>query len=117
DDQPFFALLAVSAPHVPPETAESHRTAFPDDKAPRKPSFDEADLADKPKALKDQAVPLTPAVQSHIDETYRAVRQSLLSVADGLEALIKTLTETGEISNTYVLLTSDNGWMRGEHRI
>lgn len=117
DDQPFFGFLAVSAPHVPPEPAERHLAAFPDDKAPRKPSFDEADLSDKPKMLRDQATPLTPAMGREIDATYRGMRQSLLAVEDAMETLLKTLTEMGELSKTYIFLTSDNGWMRGEHRI
>lgn len=117
DDQPFFALLSVSAPHVPPEPAARHLTAFPGERAPRKPSFDEADLSDKPKALREQARPITRQQAIEIDETYRSMRQSLLAVEDSIEALLKSLSETGEISRTYVFLTSDNGWMRGEHRI
>jgi len=117
DDQPFFAFLAVSAPHVPPEPADRHLDAFPDEKAPRKPSYDESDLGDKPKMLRDQATLLTLAIGRDIDTTYRAMRQSLLSVEDAMESLLKTLAETGELENTYIFLTSDNGWMRGEHRI
>jgi len=117
DARPFFALLAVSAPHIPPEPAERHLKAFPGETAPRKPSFDEADLSDKPKALRDQATPITKAQAAEIDATYRSMKQSLLSVEDAMETLIRTLTETGELSRTYVFLTSDNGWMRGEHRI
>jgi N-acetylglucosamine-6-sulfatase len=117
DDQPFFALLTVSAPHVPPEPAARHLDAFPNETAPRKPSFDEADLSDKPKALREQATPITRAQAAEIDRTYRAMKQSLLSVEDAVETVIKTLTETGELAGTYVFLTSDNGWMRGEHRI
>ncbi|MBX7183907.1 MAG: sulfatase-like hydrolase/transferase, partial [Vicinamibacteria bacterium] len=115
--RPFFALLAVSAPHIPPEPAARHLAAFPGEKAPRKPSFDEADLSDKPKALRDQATPLTRAQGEEIDATYRSMKQSLLSVEDAVEKLVKTLSETGELSRTYIFLTSDNGWMRGEHRI
>jgi N-acetylglucosamine-6-sulfatase len=117
DDRPFFAFFSVSAPHVPPEPAERHLTAFPDEKAPRKPSFDETDLKDKPKALRDQAKALTAAEKGEIDATYRAMKQSLLSVEDAIEALLKTLAETGELDKTYIFVTSDNGWMRGEHRI
>lgn len=115
--RPFFALFAVGAPHVPPEPAERHRDSFPGDKAPRKPSYDERDLSDKPKMLQDQAIPLSPAIEREIDTTYREMKQSLLSVEDALEALLKALAEVGELSNTYIFLTSDNGWMRGEHRI
>ena len=117
DRRPFFALLAVSAPHVPPEPAARHLTAFPGEKAARKPSFDEADLSDKPKALREQAAPLTRNQQEEIDETWRAMRRSLLSVEDSMEALIGTLGELDELSNTYIFLASDNGWFRGEHRI
>jgi len=115
--RPFFALLAVSAPHIPPEPAERHLKAYPGEKAPRKPSFDEADLSDKPKALRDQATPLTRAQAEEIDATYRSMKQSLLSVEDAVERLIQTLGETGQLSRTWIFLTSDNGWMRGEHRI
>lgn len=115
--RPFFALLAVSAPHIPPEPAERHLLAYPGEKAPRKPSFDEADLSDKPKALRDQATPITRAQAEEIDATYRSMKQSLLSVEDAMETLIRTLDEKGELSRTWIFLTSDNGWMRGEHRI
>jgi N-acetylglucosamine-6-sulfatase len=118
DDQPFFALLSLSAPHVPPEPAERHKDAFPGDVAPRKPSYDEADLKDKPKALQEQAKPLTPADHREIDATYRAMRQSLLAVEDAIESLTQDARrDFGERSKTYIFLTSDNGWMRGEHRI
>lgn len=117
DEQPFFAFLSLSSPHVPVEPAERHKDAFPEDRAPRKPSFDEADLKDKPAKLREQAVPITPRVAREIDATYRGMRQSMLAVEDAMEALLKTLTETGELSRTYIFFTSDNGWHRGEHRI
>ncbi len=115
--QPFFAYLALSAPHVPPEPAARHRQTFPEDKAPRKPSFNEKDLSDKPRALQEQAEPLTPWWDREIDTTYREMRQSLLSVEEAMDELLKTLEQTGDLSNTYIFFTSDNGWFRGEHRI
>jgi arylsulfatase A-like enzyme len=117
DDQPFFAFLSLSTPHVPTEPAARHRDAFPGEKAPRKPSYDESDLSDKPERLREQATPLTPAIGREIDATYRGMRQSMLAVEDVIESMLKTLAETSELSNTWVFLTSDNGWFRGEHRI
>ena len=117
DDQPFFAFLSLSSPHVPLEPAERHKGAFPEDKAPRKPSFDEVDLKDKPERLREQATPITPAMAREIDATYRGMRQSMLAVEDAMESLLKALSQTGELSNTYIFFTSDNGWHRGEHRI
>lgn len=116
-DKPFFAFLSLSAPHVPPEPAERYLKEFAGETAPRKPSYDEADLSDKPKALREQSQPLTKADVLQIDLTYREMKASLLSVEDAMEALIKTLTETGELSRTFIFFTSDNGWFRGEHRI
>lgn len=116
-DRPFFAYLALSAPHVPPEPAARHLSAFSEDKAPRKPSFNEEDLSDKPRALQEQAEPLTPRWDREIDKTYREMRQSLLSVEEAMDALVQTLEEVDELSNTYIFFTSDNGWFRGEHRI
>lgn len=117
DDQPFFAFLSLSSPHVPTEPATRHLEAFPGEKAPRKPSYDESDLSDKPERLREQATPLTPAIGREIDATYRGMRQSMLAVEDVMESMFKILAETSELSNTWVFLTSDNGWFRGEHRI
>lgn len=117
DDQPFFAFLSLSSPHVPPEPAARHLQAFVGDTAPRKPSYDEKDISDKPERLREQATPLTPAIGREIDATYRGMRQSMLAVEDVMESMLKTLSETGELSNTWVFFTSDNGWFRGEHRI
>lgn len=117
DEEPFFAFLSLSSPHVPTEPAARHLEAFPGDTAPRKPSYDEKDISDKPERLREQATPLTPAIGREIDATYRGMRQSMLAVEDAVESMLKTLSETGELSNTWIFFTSDNGWLRGEHRI
>jgi hypothetical protein len=41
----------------------------------------------------------------------------MLSVEDLLEQTITTLRETGELDNTYIFFTSDNGFHLGEHRL
>lgn len=117
DPRPFFAFLAVSAPHVPPEPAARHRDAFPGSSAPRKRSYDEADLSDKPKALQEQAKPLSAADGRDIDVTYRGMRQSLLAVEEAIEAVRKSLAAARLAERTWIFVTSDNGWHRGEHRI
>ena len=42
---------------------------------------------------------------------------SLPAVDDGVEDIIGALRRTGELDNTYVIFTSDHGFMQGEHRI
>jgi hypothetical protein len=58
--------------------------------------------------------------QSVIDTTtteYRQGLRSMLSVEDLLRQTITTLQETGELNNTYIFFTSDNGVHRGQHRV
>ncbi len=41
----------------------------------------------------------------------------MLAVDEAVGRLIDALRESGELENTYVFFTSDNGWHAGEHRL
>ena len=41
--------------------------------------------------------------------------RSLMSVDDGVGMLLDALTETGQLDNTLIIFTSDNGYLLGEH--
>jgi N-acetylglucosamine-6-sulfatase len=41
----------------------------------------------------------------------------MLSVEDLLDDVIASLSETGELDNTYIFFTSDNGYHLGQHRM
>ena len=41
----------------------------------------------------------------------------LKGVDDLVEGVVSKLKSAGELSDTYVFFTSDNGWHHGEHRI
>jgi arylsulfatase A-like enzyme len=83
---------------------------------PSKPSFNEADVADKPSYMRANPR-LTEAATDRIRRSYRGRLESLLAVDEAVEKLVGTLRDTGELDNTYVLFTSDNGFFFGEHRI
>jgi arylsulfatase A-like enzyme len=51
------------------------------------------------------------------DKLYRNRARSLLEVDDVMERLYTTLQETGELDNTYIIFTSDNGFHFAEHRL
>ena len=73
-------------------------------------------MSDKPAWL--QAKPLlTPAQQAKIDQRYRKRIQSLQAVDRGLGQLISTLKKNGQLDNTYIVFTSDNGFHLGNHRL
>lgn len=117
DSQPFFAFLSLGAPHTPTAPAARHLSAYPGATAPRGPSFNEADIFDKPRWFQDQSPLMDGATIAEIDADYRGSLQALLAVEDAMDDLFQTLDQLGESSNTYVFFTSDNGLHRGEHRL
>jgi len=52
-----------------------------------------------------------------IETLYRRRLRPLQATDDMVEALIKSLKETGQLNNTYVIYSSDNGFRMGEHRL
>jgi len=114
--QPFFLYLAPYAPHEPATPAPRHAEALPAATASRSPSFDEADVGDKPSYVRDSPG-LSPDLVRQIDEIYRERLQSLLAVDEMVAALVGTLRASGQLDNTYVFFASDNGFHLGEHRL
>jgi arylsulfatase A-like enzyme len=115
-NKPFFAYLAVYAPHAPATPAPKDVNLFPGAQAPRTPSYNEADVSDKPAWV--QAKPLMDAAtQAKADALYRKRIQSLQAVDRSIGQLISTLKKNGQLANTYIVFTSDNGYHMGEHRL
>jgi len=131
DPEPFFMHVAPTAPHdsdandtdannaedqetVTP--AERHRDTFADKEAPRPSSFNEEDVSDKPSWI-GKTDPLSDDEISLIDDRYRKRLESMLAVEEMVASLIEELEAAGELENTYIFFTSDNGWFQGEHRI
>jgi N-acetylglucosamine-6-sulfatase len=125
--QPFFVSLAVLAPHTDrpdhlddngalPDPALRHQGAFADEPLPPAPSFNEADVSDKPAFIR-QLPPLDRRAVTRVQASYRARLASLLAVDDAVGAVIAALQRAGELDDTVVILTSDNGYFHGEHRI
>ncbi len=116
EDQPFFAYVAPTAPHGPATPAERHKGAFADEEAPRPPSFNEEDVSDKPSGIRTSD-PLSEQDISEIDVLYKRRLESMLAVDEMVGSLVEELEAAGELDNTYIFFTSDNGFEQGEHRI
>jgi N-acetylglucosamine-6-sulfatase len=129
--QPFFLWLTYTAPHIgapdpnpnPPgdcdgaaKPAPRHAHAFDSEPLPKLPNFNEADVSDKPPKIRN--LPRLNADQvTDIQRKYRCELESLLSVDEGVKKIVDALTASGELSNTLLVFTSDNGYFHGEHRI
>jgi len=116
DGQPFFAYVSVYAPHSPATPAPRHANLFPNAKAPRTPNFNEEDVSDKPEYIRSR-LPLTETQIVQIDALYRKRLQSLQAVDEMIGKLVVTLRATGQLDNTYIFFSSDNGFHLGNHRL
>ncbi len=115
DTTPFFLYLAPFAPHAPASHALRHADRFADVEFPRPPSHNETDVSDKPAWLRD--VPLLTTEQvGQVDENQRKRLRSLLPVLEMFTGLVESL-QAHDALDTYILITSDNGWFAGEHRL
>jgi arylsulfatase A-like enzyme len=128
--QPFFLWLTYTAPHNggppnpnPPQNCESAAKPAPRDAhafdnapLPKPPNFNETDVSDKPQSI--QNLPrLNPTEIATIQRKYRCELESLLSVDVGVQKVVNALKQKGELDNTLLIYTSDNGFFHGEHRI
>lgn len=114
--QPFFAFVSYISPHGPATPAPRHAGAFLGMPFTTGPAFNEADISDKPQWLKLNPL-LTPAAIQDITTLREKRYESLLSVDEGIQRLVERLQQSGELSRTYVIFTSDNGWHMGEHQL
>lgn len=114
--KPFFAYVAYISPHGPATPAPRHAGKFLGMPFLPGPAFNEADITDKPQWLKLNPLLTTSAIQA-IAALREKRHESLLSVDEGIQRLVGVLQQSGELSRTYVVFTSDNGWHMGEHQL
>jgi N-acetylglucosamine-6-sulfatase len=125
---PFFLWLPFNAPHGtrrPGPDCGSHN-AEPKDTAafdrfrrvplPRPPSFNEANVSDKPRAIRG-----LPRIGhrdlARIELGWHCTLATMSTVDRGVGRLMRTLKRTGQLRRTIVFYLSDNGFYFGEHRI
>ena len=115
-NKPFFAYVTPIAPHTPAKPAPRDLHAFDGEKAPRLPSFNEKDVLDKPPWI--QSLPILTSTQiAAIDKRHEKRVETLQALDLLVEGVANKLQSSGQLSNTYIVFTSDNGYHLGEHRI
>jgi arylsulfatase A-like enzyme len=116
EGEPFFLYVLPYNPHSPSVAAPRHEGMFADAELPRPPSFDEADVSDKPAFIR-QLPPLDQDQIAYLEYEYRKRIASLQAIDDMVESIVATLRDTGQLDNTYVIYSSDNGFHLGQHRL
>jgi N-acetylglucosamine-6-sulfatase len=113
--QPLFLYFAPKAPHEPATPAPRDVGSFSNLPPYRPPSYNEDDVSDKPAYI--QATHKLSAQDIADEDQFRIDQYETLQAADDAVAeIVAALTDTGRLSNTMIVFTSDNGLMWGEHR-
>ena len=121
---PFFLMVGTNAPHGEkgrkfsdrnPRPAKRHVGRFESLRLPDIPSFNEADVSDKPEFL--QVPRIKGKGRRELRDRYRGRLESLLSVDEMVTGLLAELRRRNELRNTLFIFTSDNGFLLGEHRL
>lgn len=113
--EPLFLYFAPPAPHSaaggPPIPAPQDLTA-PVTLSPPPPNVNEADVSDKPSYIRW----LDPIPATRLRRWRKAQARSLYAEDRAIDAILTTIAETRDLSNTLVVFISDNGFANGSHR-
>lgn len=126
-DEPWFLTVAPIAPHSnwvydeknnksyvsAPLSAPRHEHMFLDYKIPRTANFNRP-IKGGPDWVGD-LTPLNDSVIAYNDFWQRSRLQSLQAVDELLRDLVVALDAAGELDNTYVFYTTDNGYHLSQH--
>jgi N-acetylglucosamine-6-sulfatase len=115
--KPWFLEWAPAAPHMQAVPEPDHAHDFDSLPSWRPPSYNESDVSDKPGWMQTN-VPLMPKrEQTALDDFRRRQYDTLMSVDDWVGSLVTALADSGQLANTLIVFTSDNGYYWGEHRL
>jgi arylsulfatase A-like enzyme len=117
DDAPFYVWASDLAPHdrvigdrvTPPVPAPRHRGTLAGARNParRAPSY--------ARRIDHGPAPAHHVGRRWLQRLFEARIESLQAVDEGVRDIVRTLRRTGELSRTYIVFTSDNGFLMGEH--
>ncbi|XP_061430140.1 N-acetylglucosamine-6-sulfatase-like [Lethenteron reissneri] len=110
---PFFMMLSTSAPHSPWDAAPQFQNSFVGTKAPRDGSFN-VHGKDKHWLIQQAKTPMSNDSINFLDNAFRKRWQTLLSVDELVERLVKKLSSLNLLNSTYIFFSSDNGYHSGQ---
>lgn len=127
EESPFFLTVAPIAPHSnwvfdakhnatylsAPQVAYRHEHLFHDYHIPRKASFNKPIRGGA--SWTGNLAELNNSVVAYNDFYQRQRLRALQPVDEMLHELVKMLEEAGELENTYILYSTDNGYHISQH--
>lgn len=115
-ESPFLMVLAPPACHAPFTPAPKNKGMFSNVTAPRTASFNRFDKKDLPKHWLMQTQPrkMTEETIQKVDEMFRNRWRTLVSVDTMIDKVIQALVQYKMMDDTFIILTSDNGFHMGQ---
>jgi N-acetylglucosamine-6-sulfatase len=110
-------VLAHKAVHQPCLPAERHRGIYQDQPLPHRPN-EKDDLTGKP-VLQHDSGPEPPGHTAHgvSEKQIREMLECIQSVDDGVGKILDALQKSGQLDNTFIVFSSDNGYFFNEHNL
>lgn len=113
EDEPLFLFISLMDGHMPMTPMQRHvdDPRCEDVKPWTGPAFNEADVSDKPSHI--QALPLLD------NEAYNLTArcEQSLTIDWVVGKVNRALRDAGRLEDTLQVVTADNGWLMGDHRI
>jgi N-acetylglucosamine-6-sulfatase len=115
-NKPFLLIYAARAPHAPAVPAPEYKSLLQNLPPYRPPSFNEADVSNKPSSI--SSIPLLTSQGIAANDDFRR-RQllTLISLDNNVGNIVAKLRQIGQLDNTAIFYISDNGLQWGEHRL
>ena len=113
--RPFYLQVNFVAPHDPATPADHYRDTVNAGR-PESLAFDEADVTDKPSWIRAKDRMTDTEIATRIDKRNQRL-ETLKSVDDQVGRIVDALRTNRVLANTLIIVTSDNGFLLGEHRI
>ncbi|KAJ5099938.1 hypothetical protein N7532_006939 [Penicillium argentinense] len=128
-DRPWMLTVAPNAPHAngshdptrnanwfgEPEFAPRHADLFKEYQSPRDASFNK--LIEGAVSWTENVPELSQKEIDYIDVFQRCRLRALQAVDEMIGNLVEKLEKAGELDNTYIFFSTDNGYHLGQHRM
>ncbi|HZT28899.1 MAG TPA: sulfatase [Bryobacteraceae bacterium] len=131
--EPFFLAVMPLAPHLEYIPGVTQMNTFqdlwkltirpapadtgkPDTVLPQGGSFNEADVSDKPTWIQQRPL-MTDVDITNATQQYNSRLKAMIAVDRLVGQLVNTLASAGAYQRTIFILTADNGFLEGQHRV